>query len=530
MAFSKSHDNYRIDDFPHPRQRTASPSPRGRRKWNLFPRSLGGWLARGLALGEGFIPEDDQTIGPTYHNLHQHWHILYNFNGNSLLNTQVLYNRINDSLVEESEEDMPAETLFTMDTSSIKYGPGAVGEIGYDLSSLGAHRTMLVVDPRLRESETTARALAEMKSSGIDAVVYDGVRVEPTDLSFRQAIEFATAGQFDSFLAIGGGSTMDTAKAANLYSTYPDDFYAYVNAPIGQGKPVPGKLKPMIAIPTTAGTGSETTGTAIFDISERHLKTGIAHRALRPVMGIIDPHTMRTVPAMVVACTGLDVLCHALELLLALPYSLRPAPETPAHRPAYQGANPISQIWATSALDYCRRYLLRAVQDPADEEARGNMLLAAAFAGIGFGNAGVTLPHGMSYPVAGMVRDFHAPDYPTDHAMVPHGMAVSLNAPAVFRFTAPANPAMHLYAAELLGANVRGASPEDAGEVLADTLIGILQKTSMPNGLGALGYGLQDIELLVEGTLPQHRVTKLSPRPASAEDLVGLFTQSLTLW
>lgn len=425
---------------------------------------------------------------------------------------------------------MKLEKIFTMDTSSIKYGPGAASEAGYELRNLGAKRTMVVIDPILIGSEPAENAIQSLHSEGIDAVVFDEVRVEPTDTSFKTAIQFAVDGQVDSYLAIGGGSTMDTAKAANLYATYPDDFFAYVNAPIGEGKPVPGKLRPLIAIPTTAGTGSETTGTAIFDISERHLKTGISHRALRPVMGIIDPVTTRTLPPMVVACTGLDVLCHALESLLALPYSKRPAPESPALRPAYQGANPISQIWAASAIEYCSRYLLRAVNDPEDEEARGSMLLAAAFAGIGFGNAGVSLPHGMSYPVAGLVKEFHAPDYPDDHAMVPHGMAVSLNAPAVFRFTASASPEMHLYAARLLGADTQDAALEDAGEILAAALITIMRSLNMPNGLTALGYGTQDIEPLVEGTLPQHRVTKLSPRPASAEDLAELFHDSLTLW
>ncbi len=169
---------------------------------------------------------------------------------------------------------------------------------------------------------------------------------------------------------------MDTAKAANLYATYPADLLTYVNAPIGQGKPVPGRLKPLIAIPTTAGTGSETTGVAIFDLLEMHAKTGIAHRALRPVMGIVDPENTRTLPKMVAACTGLDVLSHALESLTALPYHQRPAPESPRMRPAYQGANPISSIWASRSIEMIARSLVRAVENPSDEEARGQMLAA----------------------------------------------------------------------------------------------------------------------------------------------------------
>jgi hydroxyacid-oxoacid transhydrogenase len=345
-----------------------------------------------------------------------------------------------------------------------------------------------------------------------------------------EAIRFAEDGKFDGYVAVGGGSSMDTAKAANLYATYPADLLTYVNAPIGQGLPVPGRLKPMIAIPTTAGTGSETTGVAIFDLLEMHAKTGIAHRALRPVMGIVDPDNTRTLPRMVAACTGLDVLSHALESLTALPYHRRPAPESPKMRPAYQGANPISSIWASRAIEIIARNLVRAIEDPSDEEARGQMLQAASFAGIGFGNAGVHLPHGMSYPVSGMVRHYVPEGYPAGHPIVPHGMAVALHAPAVFRFTGQANPELHLYAAGLMGANTSGVPPAKAGELLAGAIADLMRRVGMPNGLAAIGFGPGDVDKLVAGTLPQHRVTKLSPRPVDAGALKQLFLDSMTCW
>lgn len=425
---------------------------------------------------------------------------------------------------------MTFETAFTMDTSSIKYGPGVTREVGYDMKQLGAKRIMVVTDPNLASSEPVATVCEALHSAGLEAVLFDQVRVEPTDASFKTAIQFATAGRFDGYVAVGGGSSIDTAKAANLYATYPADFLTYVNPPIGQGQPVPGPLKPLIAVPTTAGTGSETTGVAIFDFLEMHAKTGIAHRALRPVMGIIDPHNTRTLPKMAAACTGLDVLSHALESLTALPYRQRPAAEHPRLRPAYQGANPISDIWAARAIEMVSRNLVRAIEDPTDDEARGQMLLAAAFAGIGFGNAGVHLPHGMSYPVSGMVRDFMPDGYQTDHPLIPHGMSVILNAPAVFRFTAPVNPERHLYAARLMGVDTAGASPDQAGELLAGAIIALMRQIGMPNGLSAVGFTPADVDQLVAGTLPQHRVTKLSPRPADAAALKQLFMDSMKLW
>jgi hydroxyacid-oxoacid transhydrogenase len=425
---------------------------------------------------------------------------------------------------------MTLETAFTMDTSSIKYGPGVTREVGYEMARLGARRVMVVTDPNLASGEPVAVALEALRSEGIDAALYDRVHVEPTDLSFKEAIQFAVDGGFDGYVAVGGGSSMDTAKVANLYATHPADFLAYVNAPIGKGRPVPGPLRPLIAIPTTAGTGSETTGVAIFDFLAMRAKTGIAHRALRPVIGIVDPNNTRTLPKMVAACTGFDVLCHALESLTALPYHQRPAASSPGMRPAYQGANPISDIWAARAIEMVSQHLIRAIEDPTDEEARGQMLLGASFAGIGFGNAGVHLVHGMSYPVSGMVRDYVPEGYVSDCPIIPHGMAVVLNAPAVFRFTAPADPARHLYGAQLMGVDVSDARPEDAGEALASAIADLMRRAGVPRGLGAVGYGPGDIDDLVAGTMPQHRVTKLCPRAFDERDLEKLFLDSMACW
>ena len=422
------------------------------------------------------------------------------------------------------------ESAFTMDTSSIKFGPGVTREVGHEMQQLGAKRVMVLTDPNLANSEPVAVTLAALRAVGIDAILFDQVRVEPSDASFREAIRFAVQGRCDGYVAVGGGSCIDTAKAANLYATYPAEFLAYVNPPIGEGRPVPGSLKPLIAIPTTAGTGSETTGVAIFDFLEMHAKTGIAHRALRPAMGIVDPDNTRTLPKMVVACSGLDVLGHALESFTALPYGQRPAPEHPRLRPAYQGSNPISDIWSTRAIEMVTQNLVRVLEAPEDDAARSAMLLAATFAGVGFGNAGVHLPHGMSYPISGLARDYVAEGYPAHHPMIPHGMSVILTAPAVFRFTAAANPERHLDAARLMGVNVSAARAEDAGDLLAGAIIALLRKTAMPNGLKAVGFGPEDVDQLVAGTLPQHRVTKLSPRAANADDLKQLFLDSMTLW
>ena len=423
------------------------------------------------------------------------------------------------------------DIAFEMAVSSIRFGKGVTREVGMDLAELGAKHVLVLTDPVLRALPPVQTVLQSLDACKLRYAMFDRVRVEPTDESFLDAIAFARQGSFDAFVAVGGGSTIDTAKAVNLYTTHPPaDFLDYVNPPIGKGLPVPGPLKPLIAIPTTAGTGSETTGVSIFDLTQLHAKTGIANRRLKPTLGMLDPDNTRTMPPEVAASSGLDILSHAIESFTAMPYTGRPMPERPALRPAYQGSNPISDVWSLQALRMVAQYLVRAVADPSDDDARSQMLLAAAYAGVGFGNAGVHLPHGMSYPVSGHVKSYRAPGYQTDHPLVPHGVSVILNAPAVFRYTASANPERHLQAAEALGANVSNVRSADAGKVLADRITWFMRELKVPNGLKAVGYSSSDIDTLVEGTLPQHRVTKLSPRPAGPEELGKLFEDAMQAW
>jgi hydroxyacid-oxoacid transhydrogenase len=426
---------------------------------------------------------------------------------------------------------MSQDYSFEMAVSSIRFGKGVTREVGMDLAEMGAKNVLVVTDPVIRRLPPAQTVIESLEANKIRYTIYDRVRVEPTDESFLDAIAFARDGNYDAFVAIGGGSTIDTAKAVNLYVTYPPaDFLDYVNPPIGKGLPVPGPLKPLIAIPTTAGTGSETTGVSIFDLTKLHAKTGIANRRLKPTLGMLDPDNTRTMPPEVAASSGLDILSHAIESFTAMPFTGRPMPDRPAVRPAYQGSNPISDVWSLQALRMVDTYLVRAVADPSDEEARAQMLLAASYAGVGFGNAGVHLPHGMSYPVSGHVKSYMAPGYASDHPLVPHGVSVILNAPAVFRYTASANPERHLEAAAALGANVSNVKKEDAGQVLADRITWFMRELKVPNGLRAVGYSSSDIPTLVEGTLPQHRVTKLSPRPAGPDDLARLFENAMIAW
>lgn len=422
------------------------------------------------------------------------------------------------------------DTAFAVDISRIIFGAGVLEEAGAHARALGLKRVALFTDKRLAALPFVDRTAASLRAAGVEVAIYDEVKVEPTDQSFLAAAKFAQEGRFDGYVSVGGGSVIDTAKAANLHSTWPADFPAYVNAPIGEGLAVPGPLKPHIACPTTCGTGSECTGIAVFDYLSLRVKTGMVSRHLKPSMALIDPTTTYTLPKNVVAASGFDVLSHALESYTARPYTKRPKPADPSQRPASQGANPWSDMGCEAALKLLGQYMERAVADAADHEARDNMMYAATLAGIAFGNAGCHVPHGMSYSVAGMVRDFQPEGYPRDEPMVPHGMSVILNAPSVFRFNAAACPERHIHGAACLGANVNGAAPEDAGEVVAEKLIAMMKATGIPNGISGVGYGEGDLEALAAGAWAQQRLITNAAREVSQQDLGGLFRAALRYW
>jgi alcohol dehydrogenase class IV len=424
---------------------------------------------------------------------------------------------------------LPTETVFVLEMSPIKFGLGATDEIGHDARRLGLRRVLIVTDPGLAALGLPERVRARLDEQGVKAAVYDGVAVEPTDRSMEEAAEHARAEEFDGLVAVGGGSAIDTCKAVNLLTSHPAPLLDYVNKPVGKGVPVPGPLKPLIAVPTTAGTGSETTAVAVTHVVDQHVKAGISHRLLRPALGIVDPLNTLTVPPAVTAAAGADILTHAVESYTTRPYDARPK-HHPPDRPAYIGANPASDVWCEKAIEYVGRYLRRAVLNGMDLEARTHLALAATYAGIGFGNAGVHLPHAVAYPVAGLVRDFRPPDYPGRHPLVPHGLSVIVTAPAAFRFTYPTAPERHLRAAELLGVPVRDLDEAARPEALPRALVALMRDVGMPNGLAGVGYAEGDVAALVEGTLRQPRLLANVPRAVERRDLDAILRSSMRNW
>lgn len=419
------------------------------------------------------------------------------------------------------------ETVFTLEATPVKFGPGAADDAGWELARLGVRRALLVTDPGVAALGIPDRIERLVRQAGIEVVRYDRSRVEPTLDSLQDAADFASEHAVDGFVSVGGGSALDTAKVADLVSTHPAPVMDYVNPPVGGGRKPPGPLKPHLAIPTTSGTGSEATTVAVLDIPDLRVKSGISHRYLRPAQAIVDPELTRTLAPEVTSSAGLDVVCHAAESYISRPFDTRPKPASPDDRPPYQGANPVADVWSAKALEYGGRYLRRAVADGDDVEARGWMMLGATMAGVGFGSAGVHIPHACAYPIAGLKHVYQPPGYPADHPFVPHGHSVIVTAPAAFRFTYEAAPERHHRVAELLA----GAPIADPGpDTLPRVLIELMRDVGAPRGIAELGYGEEDVPALVDGALKQQRLLVIAPREPTADDLRDIIAASLANW
>ena len=416
------------------------------------------------------------------------------------------------------------ESVFTWAAPPLKFGIGALDEVGAELAALGSESCLVITDPGVRNTGIPDRIRDQLIAAGIKSDVFDSVAVEPTDQSIEEAVSFAREREWDSYIAVGGGSAIDTAKAVNLLTTHPGELLDYVTPPIGGGKAPWLPLKPLIAIPTTAGTGSESTTICVIDFLGLHLKAGVSHPKLRPTLAIVDPLTTVTLPSQVTAASGMDVLSHALESYTSVRFDAKPAPEDPMKRPAFCGSNPISDTWCEQALSLVGKYLRRAVMNGRDLEARYQMALASTSAGTGFGNAGTHLPHANAYPVAGAVENYQAEGYPR-MPMVPHGQAVSATAAAVFRWTYPSDPGRHLRAAELLSGRTFTAT--DGADALAHVLSELMADIEMPSGLRSFGYGEEHLATLVDGTMKQTRQLAVVPRPVTRNALTHIFRESL---
>jgi alcohol dehydrogenase class IV len=405
-------------------------------------------------------------------------------------------------------------TVVSFSTARVVFGAGSSAETGEHLARLGVTRAFVVCDRFVTASGLGGRIEESLRAAGVEPLVYDRIAGEPSEESVAEAVEAARAG-YDGFVAVGGGSALDTAKLCALFATHEGELLEYVNAPIGRGKQVPGPLLPLVALPTTSGTGSELTTVAVIDFPRLGTKTGVSHAHLRPALAIVDPELTVTCPAGVTAAVGLDALFHALEAYTVSAFDARPALPL-GERPPYQGANPFSDPLCERAIELVGVGLRAAVADGSDVEARTSMALASALAGMAFATAGVHIPHALAYPLASLRHEWQPPGY-GGAAFVPHGFAVAVTAPAAFRFVEDAVPERCARAARLL----------DGGGDLGASLTRLMEDVGAPTRLREIGYREDDLDAVVRGALDQRRLLVGAPKEAGAAELEAILRASL---
>lgn len=418
------------------------------------------------------------------------------------------------------------DSVFTWGGNSLKFGVGALDELGHDALALGLARVLVVSDPGVLASGILDRAVAALSRAGVESVCYTDIEVEPTDASIRAAAAAVEGFAFEGIVAVGGGSVIDTAKGMNLLRSCLGDLLDYVNAPIGAGRRPERPVLPLIAVPTTAGSGSEASAVCIMDLLDQRVKSGISDWRLRPTLAVVDPSSTLSLPGEATISSGLDVLCHNIESLTSKPFFARPRPK-PGSRPTFSGANPLSDLLCERSLTLLAQSFRRAVRDGADEQARYDVMLAATLTAVGSSTAGVHIPHACSYAIAAQVRDYTPPGPGVRRPFVPHGVAVAATIRAVTDFTFTADPARHMKLAQLLRQEDDGLDAVADEERLSARLTALFEDLDVAVELHRFGYRTGDVDSLVDGTMLQQRLLAGAPREVSRSGLAQLLGRSL---
>jgi alcohol dehydrogenase class IV len=409
------------------------------------------------------------------------------------------------------------DSVWHFAVSRVKFGIGAADEVGYDIKSLGVKKVLLVTDESIMKSGVVDIVTSSLDEQKIEYHIWDRAEPEPSLKSVLECIGYAKKIEPEGFISIGGGSVMDTAKIVDLIITHGGDVLDYIAPPTGKGKPPEGPLKPHIAIPTTSGTGSETSPAAVVNLVEQKLKAGISHHFLRPTLAILDPRMTVTCPPRITASAGMDALSHAIGSYTTRRFDQKPKPKTPLERPAYAGRTPLTDIFSSEAIKIIASYLRRAVYHPKDLEARAGMQIGSFYAAVAFTNAGVLPDHAISYPIGGRYR-------------TPHGLTVAVLLPAVMEFCLPSDYNRFADVARFLGEDVEGTSIFEAAHKSIEAVKRLEKDIGVPSGLEALGIKEEDIPVLAKETLKEQRLLACSPRPITEEDIKQILRSAMKNW
>lgn len=395
----------------------------------------------------------------------------------------------------------------------IKFGTGATAELGDELESRAVERLLVVTDEQLRDAGIVDDAL-ESVPDAVDVTVFDGVEPDPSVDVYESAREAAAECDPDGVVGVGGGSSLDVAKVTGAIAESSRDVLEYVAPPVGGGEPVPDSDVPVFAVPTTAGTGSESSPAAVVSLPDRELKVGISSRHLYPELAVVDPLLAVSLPPAITASSGMDALTHAIEAYTTRRFDAKAAPGRADERADYGGRTQLTDLYAEKAIDLISDSLRRAVNNGSDVEARRDMALGSLLAGIAFTNAGLGATHAMAYPVAG-----------ENHT--PHGVTVAVLLPSVMRYNASTAFDRYARIADLMGERVEDCSDREAADRAAAAVEALCDDIGIPSGLAELGVERDDVSRLAEKTEEIQRLLVGNPRRATTEDLETIFENAL---
>lgn len=384
-------------------------------------------------------------------------------------------------------------------TENIIFGNGAINNLNKAIKRFNAKNILLITDQGIVHAGILDSVMKVLKEGDFKLEIYDQAIPEPPISSVLEAYNFAKEKDAkDLVIGLGGGSSIDLAKIVALlvkYGGHPRDYFEEGN--------VPGPIAPLIAIPTTAGTGSEVTSVAVVNDVERNLKVGISDNYLRPAVALLDPELTTGLPSYVTACSGIDALSHAIESYTAIEYKNVPA----SGDILFQGSFAITDALALKAIELIYENLVLVVQQGSNLEARYNMLMGSLLAGMAFSNAGNSLAHALAYPIGGKVNS-------------PHGEITGLLLPHTIRYNMETSKEKMRNISEVINKN------EELTGTPADAVEKMLKDIGLPTKLSQIGIKEDELGEIAEKSLPIERLIRNNPRVPDKESLIDLLRQA----
>jgi alcohol dehydrogenase class IV len=420
------------------------------------------------------------------------------------------------------------ETVWHLQMPELRFGRNAVSELGFQFRDLGvsegAHG-LVITDENLVDLGHATRVTDELGDAGFETDVYDSVEREPSIAAIEECLSFVRDEKgeegYDFYVGFGGGSCMDTAKATRAVIENGGEVLDYVAEPTGEGEALTESNVPLILMPTTAGTGAETSPVAILSVEEKNIKEGISSNHVRADAAVLDPTFTTTLPPDITARTAMDALDHAIEGYTTHEFDSLLRASDPASRPTYAGRTPITNQFSEAAISLLSNNVRQVVNNGDDIEARSAMLQGALFGAIAGLTAGATLCHAMAYPVGNRYHTFH-------------GETIAVLTPAsTLGYNAASDPERFARVAEMLGADTSGMHTRDAAmEAKAEYIRLQRDLNVLPSGLAELAdITEEDIDWLAAQTVEtQERLLRTNPRPVTQEDVHDIFMDSLHNW